>query len=882
MGCACSGFCSSEAPGQPVDQPMSPLIEEEKEKLPETQSKRKPKKKIMKRKKIENVTEVQTAKIVNRLKSDSDIKTILSAMDLHFFLKDLDLNCKKKIIESMKSYLLDPKEFVYCQGRSGECFFVVSSGKLEILVDNTRQGIIQQGEGFGELALIDDRSREFSVRTLERTGLWGIDRYSYNNIIALQSSIDFKENIEILSSVSIFSQLTNEEKEAVLSLATTQNFSSGEVIIKEGDLGDTLHIIKAGEVSVFQNDILRRKMTKGSYYGEQAIINNSARTATIIAATEVSVLVIKRDSVVELFHTGIEEVIFTNTIRTTLQKSSLIKDFANIQEIIKSAKIVKYIAGDIVIKENTKKNTKIFIVLKGKLTHSKGDIELYDIIGEKDVKSNSKSKFSENIIAAVDSVVAEVSKKSIESSMGTRVKKFSNYNDLLKIVQKVTIFRYLTNQKIRSLINTITEKSFNDKEVIINEGEIGDKLFIIKNGSVNILKNNEIIRTLHANNYFGERALMYNEKRSATVASIGNTICWIINKTDFDTIVNNRLHEVFAKRIELQDDSITLEDLVPVKPIGKGTFGNVILCAHREKKSLYALKCITRQKISAYEIYENTLAEKNILMQSDHLMVVKLVKTFKDNLRLYYLMEYIEGTDLFELQGKLSFFTIEDSKFYISSLLLLLEYLHNNNVIYRDLKPENVMIDEEGYTKLIDFGSAKIIQGKTYTIIGSPHYMAPEIMMGTGYTNSIDWWSLGIVLYEMLEGQVPFGYHEEDPVSVYKKVIERDLVFKKTTCIDTRALITQLLSAKPGIRNRGNTEKLKTHEYFNDIKWEQILSRQIKPNYIPKSIDMAKDISLAFKARRTLKDILSREETQDMLLRRNSKLNIPLNWDSNF
>mmetsp|Transcript_2557 Transcript_2557/g.2348 ORF Transcript_2557/g.2348 Transcript_2557/m.2348 type:complete len:192 (-) Transcript_2557:425-1000(-) len=188
----------------------------------------------------------------------------------------------------------------------------------------------------------------------------------------------------------------------------------------------------------------------------------------------------------------------------------------------------------------------------------------------------------------------------------------------------------------------------------------------------------------------------------------------------------------------LQDNTISLADLAPVKLLGKGTFGNVFLTVHKKSQIPYALKTVSRAKIRAYEIYSNLVLERNILLQIDHPLIMKLVKTFKDRDRVYYLTEFVRGNDLFDVINELRIMNDKNARFYAGCLLIILEHLHERNIIYRDLKPENIMIDEDGYPKLIDFGTAKIVDGRTYSIIGTPHYMSPEVIKGGGYGLSAD------------------------------------------------------------------------------------------------------------------------------------------------
>jgi cGMP-dependent protein kinase len=156
---------------------------------------------------------------------------------------------------------------------------------------------------------------------------------------------------------------------------------------------------------------------------------------------------------------------------------------------------------------------------------------------------------------------------------------------------------------------------------------------------------------------------------------------------------------------------------------------------------------------------------------------MKLIRTYKDEKRLYFLTEYVSGQDLFDVIRDIGLLKDEEAKFYTACLLTTIEYLHDRDIIYRDLKPENVMVGADGYPKLIDFGSAVICKDRTYTVVGTPHYMAPEMITGKGYECSVDHWSLGIMVYEFLCGGVPFGDDLEEPYEIYERILTGELTY---------------------------------------------------------------------------------------------------------
>jgi cGMP-dependent protein kinase len=168
---------------------------------------------------------------------------------------------------------------------------------------------------------------------------------------------------------------------------------------------------------------------------------------------------------------------------------------------------------------------------------------------------------------------------------------------------------------------------------------------------------------------------------------------------------------------------------------------------------------------------KNIELERNILLQIDHPFIVKLVKSLKDDNYIYYLMEYIKGKELFDVIRDIGLLNKSLAQFYVGSIMLALKYLHERSFIFRDIKPENIMILENGFVKLIDFGAAKSINNRTNSIIGTPQYMAPEVILGDQYSFEIDYWSVGVCLYEFVYGEMPFGQDASEVIEIYTSII---------------------------------------------------------------------------------------------------------------
>ena len=234
--------------------------------------------------------------------------------------------------------------------------------------------------------------------------------------------------------------------------------------------------------------------------------------------------------------------------------------------------------------------------------------------------------------------------------------------------------------------------------------------------------------------------------------------------------------------------------------------------------------------------------EKNILEQMNHEFLVGLEFCFTNPSRIFFGMKFLQGGELFQHLRIKRRFPEAATKFYAAQVLLALEYLHKKNIIYRDLKPENIMLDKNGYLKLVDFGVCKQLtssDARTMSIVGTPEYLPPEIIVQKGHDKTADWWSFGILIYEMLTGFPPFASKNQNDMFV--KIIREDFKFPQEIDIsdDCKDIVRKLLTKNPELRlgNQKDADMIKEHPWFNDMDFEKLLAFQIKPPFVPKILN---------------------------------------------
>uniref|UniRef100_A0A4W5R558 Protein kinase cGMP-dependent 2 n=1 Tax=Hucho hucho TaxID=62062 RepID=A0A4W5R558_9TELE len=274
------------------------------------------------------------------------------------------------------------------------------------------------------------------------------------------------------------------------------------------------------------------------------------------------------------------------------------------------------------------------------------------------------------------------------------------------------------------------------------------------------------------------------------------------------------------------------QDLEVIATLGMGGFGRVELVKLRDEDTTFALKCIKKKHIVDTRQQEHIYSEKNILQQTNSHFIVRLFRTFRDDKYVYMLLEVCLGGELWSVLRDMSSFEDQTARFCIACVLEAFDYLHARGIIYRDLKPENLLLDAEGYVKMVDFGFAKRIGlgKKTWTFCGTPEYVAPEVIMNKGHDFGADCWSLGILIFELLTGSPPFS--GTDPIKIYTMVLHgiEKVDFPKRISKRPDDLIRRLCKLNP-VDRLGNKKNgiidIKKHKWFQGFNWEGLRRQKL-------------------------------------------------------
>ncbi|KAK3285136.1 hypothetical protein CYMTET_7243 [Cymbomonas tetramitiformis] len=418
---------------------------------------------------------------------------------------------------------------------------------------------------------------------------------------------------------------------------------------------------------------------------------------------------------------------------------------------------------------------------------------------------------------------------------------------IIKVLRSVEVLQSLNVGQLQRLADTLTEETFEDGHYIIKQGDVGNEFYILNKGQVvctvrkdpsNLTEHAKEVLRLGPNQYFGERALLGNAKRAANVIAKGRVKCLYIGRFAFEECLGPLQHIINADRkwrekCAQQKEGNQRKSVANLTEMVRADFEIVdvlyttevcMVARVSEKKhdTTYCMKVYSAAQVHKHNRTAQVLKEKNIHHHLSPLATIPgIAKTLKDDVSAGYILQAIPVCTLEScLQEPI---TEATASFYAAAVVLGFEHLHNENMLYRSLSPDTLLLDEDGHLIFVDFQFSKFVDGPTYTLCGNPEFLAPEVVENQGHSLSVDYWSLGVLIYYMLSCETPFATAEDTEIVIYSKITNREFQFPDKISSTARDLIDKLLSRDPNKRlgyGLGGVEALKKHAWFRSVDWE--------------------------------------------------------------
>ena len=759
------------------------------------------------------------------------------------------------IIKEIREFQIEQNSTIFNEGDEGSCMFIIKTGKVKLTSKNSKKTIILgPGRIFGELALMQEETE----RTYNAVAETDLCFYSFDKVIFSEIKQYYIQNNPF--EFALFNNVDKKYKSSLELLTTSISFKQNQVIT---DLNG-LFWIRSGKITLCDLSGNEKDMYEtGEYLGITKYSNdeddNSLETETkiiemeqevselkIIAKENVQCTVIPSFAFIEVFGVDFKNKLYTPFFKETIIESKYLKELFidnPVKEIAKLFSLKEYRKNDCLYKaNNTKENSinKIMIIVDGlasmkenniKLNYGSGEILGEEIFYDGELK-NILVESNHLIVLECSWIKFKEKMKLLNSSLEETI------NDL----NSIYFFQGLNLYKLISIANNITIQNCVEGEKIIKKKDKVEYVYFIKEGTVNFLEDGEVFKEYHKGNSFGEIFLLNGKPAKGEIVVISEkcTLYKLSKQYFFDLLSDIKLNLKTKRKLCLEDMEIFPSNLYYLATINKGPTNNIYLV--HNKTYLYVLKAIYIQNYYQSNTFEckiipNGLNEKCASKILDNPFLIHYTKTLKNSNWCFFIEEYINGITLSEyLDICKTFHSMLFCRFQSACFMLMLEALKNVGLVHRNIKPENIILDKKGYPILIGFSFCKRIKsGKTTTLIGTPHFMAPEILKGKGYSFSCDYWSVGICIYYLYYGEFPFGQDSDNPNNIYKEIINKEIEFKKNKNNDDfelKELINQLLNKDENLRFC-SFNKIKELNFYKNMDFDKLSKREIKAPNVP-------------------------------------------------
>ncbi len=768
----------------------------------------------------------------------------------------LSMVTKQAIMEATAPVCVQAGEVVIREGDEGSEFYIVDSGTFVVRKGGVEVGRCERGVGFGEIGAMYEAPRTATVEALTAGKLWRMERHVYQALkVAFTRHVDGRKRVA-LDAVPLLKGLPEESKGQMADVMAFEEYAEGQLVFRQHDEGDKFYIIDDGTLDVIIDGEVVAQLGKGAYFGERALIHGDRRNADIAATSFTSVFAIAREPFQQFFrslnHAWTYSVLKSTDVFSSLGESQLLQLAGAMRQVTIPAGGVVFRAGE--------PGDAFYIV-------EKGSCNIVDSSGKMIATCGAGKCFGEmallshgprgaSAVAASDSDAPLILLRGDVATFQAYLGNLQDIKNIWKIekLQKVQLLAGLARQDLSAICTCFVERSYAPGEVVFREGDEGSEFFIIEAGHCSVIKASSFLKGSHREvaqlgpgNCFGERALLRRDPRTATLKAVTHLKAMVLSREDFFAQLTTSVMESLIMKVGKMDAEalatqrqqlpakLNKADLKLVRVLGKGAFGKVYLVRCKRNNIKYALKCIRKEKVITSRLTEHVIREKEVMEHLQSPFLVSLAASFQDTSHLYMMMQLVEGGELFSyLNERDCPLTEAEARFYGGCVILGLEELQNAGIAWRDLKPENILLDVAGYAMLTDFGFAKVIErGKrSFTLCGTPEYLAPETVLQAGHTHAVDYWALGILIFEMVAGKPPFS--DDDRMTLFRSITSVAYKMPSYFSDDLKDLISKLLVKTPGKRlGVSSISSLKSHPWFAGLDWCALAARDLRAPYIP-------------------------------------------------
>jgi CRP-like cAMP-binding protein len=707
--------------------------------------------------------------------------------------------------------------------------------------------VLSPGQFFGETALLYDQPFTHTISATEPSRCFTLNRLHYKKLLASASSRIYTQRTNFLRAIPLFTNANNDLITQVAEALEIRYIKSGQEIIREGQQGDEFYILEHGRcTATSRRSIICVYQRPGDFFGELALLHNQPRACTVTADVDCKVLYLSQVDF-NLFKPHLEPHL--------LSRIGLYQPLSGNNERGQSGLTPLSALGPIDDDDDDDvppppppppmgfdeplgqiyddappppppppPMDNFYIPTKQLQTVTAPKPLLFDSDTDDD-DDDEDDEQTITIVGGGDDDDDGYNQNDAEfriMTMGSQVGGVQN-NRGSTAMAAFPQANSLRQEEAPTDLPTLGTISYDQRFSQLQTQPP-------PSNTANYNPDSVEARLKMQNNIFGDKELPVHMQRLSVLPQDPTALA---NKKRLYDYGNGPNHVCTVT---------DLKDLDIIGTLGRGTFGHVQLVKDKHEH-IYALKAVNKAHVVTHNQVPHILNERATMLELDHPFIVKLYRTLKDRDFLYFLLEPSLGGELFTVLRNAEHFDNNTARFYAAIVVTVFQYIHGKDILYRDLKPENLLMDADGYIRVTDFGFAKKTKERTYTFCGTPDYLAPEIVASAGHHTGADWWCLGILIYEMLAGYTPF-YDENGPGQMYNKILGGKVFYPPSFCSEAKDIVSNLLQTKPTRRLGvilGGADVIRNHSWFAGLDWDKLLKREL-PSPIPVTIKSKFDL----------------------------------------
>ncbi|KAA0151837.1 hypothetical protein FNF29_04243 [Cafeteria roenbergensis] len=816
-------------------------------------------------------------------KSDADRKAIREALCSHFIFSSIGQQQLEGVVDVMTRANVAKDEVIIKQGDDGDRYYIVAEGEFAIDVGGTRVATRGPGTSFGELALMYNTPRAATVRALVPSVVWVLDRQTFRrSVMAATEARRDAVRRDLLAS-PLFSALPLAVVELLADAASELSLHKGDVVYPKGSACDSVYLVRSGTVELRNLGPHKAavQVTQGEVFGERSLFGAKHRWGEVGVVSDSAVVLRIEAAALKPHAAAIAPALGARVAALALRSVPLLRGLtvAEINAVVAVAQPEVLPRGSVVVRAGQPaEETPLRILVTGQAAcrvrgRTTGFARPGDAVGDLAVVSGQPCQHtvmvtsescqflkilpSDFAIAVGGSIPAYAARIPAELFLPEEAPAIPagtapsgpvlasatappNWSRAGEASAGAHGSRapFGGQQTRRAPADTVSSASTTPSQSPVSAAaatSIEPPAHALTPGfSSSSFSSSSSSSAAAAAGATGPSPR--NLSRRASRRTMGG-----IAAQEVDLKAVGASLEALSRLARGLDQTLRISDLEVMTTLGIGTFGRVKMVRDRRSGRFYALKTLHKGTVIRLNQQKNVIYEKAVLAAIRHPFLIRLIAAFQDDDCLFMVLELVQGGELFGLLDQMETLTPSHSAFYGACVLSGLRHLHDRRILYRDLKPENLLIDSTGFIRICDFGFAKHCPRgtRTSTLCGTPEYLAPECIRMQGHNESADYWALGVLIYEMLCGQSPFVSESESQADTFKNILSADSVLDFPDFLDDVAamdLIRCLLRVSVATRlgcTGGGAEDIAAHPFFREVDWEALEAKRVEAPWVP-------------------------------------------------